>query len=73
MEALTLSEKEIIEATGYKQATRQLEVLALAGVPADRRPNGSVRVWRHHLTGIAEPKPRKARKRPQLTSDMKAA
>jgi hypothetical protein len=73
MESLTLSEKEIIEATGYKQAARQLQALARAGIPADRRPDGSVRVWRHHLTGIAEPKPQKTRRRPQLTSDMKAA
>jgi hypothetical protein len=45
MESLTLSEKEIIEATGYKQAARQLVALARAGIPADRRPDGSVRVW----------------------------
>jgi hypothetical protein len=73
MESLTLSEEEIIEATGYKQPVRQLEALARAGIPADRRPDGSVRVWRHHITGIAEPKQQKSRKRPQLTSDMTTA
>lgn len=73
MESLTLTEQEIIEATGYKQPSRQLDALARAGIPADRRPDGSVRVWRHHIAGTTAKKPDRARRRPQLTSDMKAA
>jgi hypothetical protein len=73
MESLTLTEEEIIEATGYKQPVRQLDALARAGIPADRRPDGSVRVWRHHITGVATKKPERTRRRPQLTSDMGAA
>ncbi|MDR5784108.1 DUF4224 domain-containing protein [Caballeronia sp. LZ065] len=72
MESLTLTEQEIVEATGYRQPIRQMEALARAGIPADRRPDGSVRVWRHHITGAA-PKNERSRRRPQLTSDMKAA
>ncbi|MEJ2767590.1 DUF4224 domain-containing protein [Mycetohabitans sp. B46] len=71
MDSLTLTEQEIIEATGYRQPCRQLAALQKAGIPADRRPDGSVRVWRHHITGIAQPS--KQRKRPQLTSDMGVA
>lgn len=68
---LTLSEEEIVQATGYRQQCRQLAALLRAGIPADRRPDGSVRVWRHHLGGSASPT--KQRRRPQLTSDMEAA
>lgn len=70
-DALTLTEQEIVEATGYRQPSRQLAVLLRAGIPADRRPDGSVRVWRHHMTGIAPPPRETPRKRPKLTSDMK--
>lgn len=73
MESLTLSEDEIVAATGYKQPLRQLDALARAGIPADRRPDGTVRVWRHHIGGIPERKHPSPRKRPQLTSEMKAA
>lgn len=67
MESLTLSKEEIIEATGYSQPAKQLEALLRAGIPADRRPDGSVRVWRHHISGIVPPKQQKAqRKRPEL-------
>ncbi|PRE80724.1 DUF4224 domain-containing protein [Burkholderia gladioli] len=51
MESLTLKEQEIIEATGYRQPARQLSTLLKAGIPADRRPDGTVRVWRHHIVG----------------------
>ena len=70
-EPLTLTDEEIVAATGYRQPCRQLAALLRAGIPADRRPDGSVRVWRHHITGVT--KPVKQRKRPQLTSDMEAA
>ena len=74
MEPLTLSEQEIVEATGYRQPCRQLLALQRAGIPADRRPDGSVRVWRHHVAGGVERRePRQARARPQLKSDRKAA
>lgn len=74
METLTLTKEEIIEATGYNQAAKQLDALHKAGIPADRRPDGSVRVWRHHIAGIVPPKQQKApRKRPELASDRKAA
>jgi hypothetical protein len=57
MESLTLTENEIFEATGYKQSTKQLTVLQRAGIPVDRRPDGSVRVWRHHIVGVGATKP----------------
>jgi len=72
MQSLTLTEEEIVEATGYRQHRRQLEVLRRAGIPADQRPDGSVRVWRHHLAGTA-PKPERPKPRPQLASDRKVA
>jgi len=71
MQSLTLTEEEIIEATGYRQHCRQLDVLRRAGIPADQRPDGSVRVWRHHLAGTA-PKQERQKARPKLTSDMRA-
>ncbi|WP_083417687.1 DUF4224 domain-containing protein [Burkholderia contaminans] len=68
---LTLTTHEIYEATGYRQPARQLRALAVAGIPADRRPDGSVRVWRHHVLGFAAREKTINRKRPKLTSDMK--
>ncbi|AOZ06804.1 DUF4224 domain-containing protein [Cupriavidus malaysiensis] len=74
MQSLTLTVDEIVEATGYRRAAEQLAVLLKAGVPADRRPDGSVRVWRHHMMGIGAPKQAKApRRKPELASDRKAA
>ncbi|WGS47235.1 DUF4224 domain-containing protein [Burkholderia sp. JSH-S8] len=69
--SLTLTTREIYEATGYRQPARQLRALAVAGIPADRRPDGSVRVWRHHVLGFAGNERTFHRKRPKLTSDMK--
>ncbi|WP_354086738.1 DUF4224 domain-containing protein [Burkholderia ambifaria] len=68
---LTLTAQEIYEATGYRQPARQLRALAIAGIPADRRPDGSVRVWRHHIVGLTTQDKVINRKRPKLTSDMK--
>lgn len=73
MESLTLSKEEIIEATGYKRGADQLAALLKAGIPADRRPDGSVRVWRHHMTGIGASKQKAPRRKPELASDRKAA
>ncbi|VVD91460.1 hypothetical protein PCO31110_01641 [Pandoraea communis] len=73
MEPLTLTENEIVEATGYKQHIKQLAALQRAGIPADRRPDGSVRVWRHHIVGAGAAKQPPARKEPKLKSDRKAA
>ncbi|WP_150612702.1 DUF4224 domain-containing protein [Pandoraea terrigena] len=73
MESLTLTESEIVEATGYKQPAKQLSALKRAGITADRRPDGSVRVWRHHITGISMPKASPQRHEPKLKSDRKAA
>ncbi|WP_174978985.1 DUF4224 domain-containing protein [Burkholderia lata] len=69
--SLTLTVREIYEATGYRQPARQLRALAVAGIPADRRPDGSVRVWRHHVLGFGAQEKTLHRKRPKLTSDMK--
>lgn len=73
MESLTLTKEEIVAATGYRRAAEQLAALLKAGIPADRRPDGSVRVWRHHLAGIGGAKPKAPRRRPELASDRKAA
>ncbi|WP_429355134.1 DUF4224 domain-containing protein [Paraburkholderia sp. 32] len=73
MQSLTLSEAEIVEATGYRQPCRQLAALQRVGIPADRRPDGSVRVWRHHITGIASQAAQQQRRRePKLKSDREA-
>lgn len=69
MESLTLTEQEIIEATGYRQPARQLSTLLKAGIPADRRPDGTVRVWRHHIAGISSTPFVKERPHPKLKSD----
>ncbi|MBN3816795.1 DUF4224 domain-containing protein [Paraburkholderia sp. Se-20369] len=69
--SLTLTSSEIYEATGYRQPARQLRALTNAGVPADRRPDGSVRVWRHHVSGFTMREQKINRKRPKLTSDIK--
>ncbi|QOT81917.1 DUF4224 domain-containing protein [Cupriavidus basilensis] len=50
--SLTLSREKIIAATGYGRAAEQLEALHKAGIPADRRPDGSVRARRHHIAGV---------------------
>ncbi len=73
MQSLTLTEEEIVEATGYKQPCRQLAALLRAGIPADRRPDGSVRVWRHHITGAGAAKTQERRREPKLKSDRRAA
>lgn len=74
MESLTLAEQEIIEATGYTRAAEQLAALPRAGIPADRRADGSVRVWRHHIIGIGAPaQQRTPRRQPKSASDRKAA
>lgn len=74
MEPLTLTKDEIIEATGYRRASEQLTALQKAGIPADRRPDGSVRVWRHHIVGVGAPRHEKApRRHPELASDRKVA
>lgn len=73
MESLTLTKEEITEATGYRRPADQLAALLKAGIPADRRPDGSVRVWRHHLAGIGATKAKAPRPRPALASDRKVA
>ncbi|WP_328590281.1 DUF4224 domain-containing protein [Paraburkholderia piptadeniae] len=73
MDSLTLTEAEIVEATGYCQPCRQLSALQRAGIPADRRPDGSVRVWRHHVYGVPAATPQQPRRRELgLESDRKA-
>ncbi|PRH11105.1 DUF4224 domain-containing protein [Burkholderia gladioli] len=69
MESLTLTEHGIIEATGYRQPARQLSTLLKAGIPADRRPTGTVRVWRHHVVGMPAALSTTERPRPKLKSD----
>nr|WP_186020376.1 DUF4224 domain-containing protein [Burkholderia gladioli] len=69
MQSLTLTKQEIIEATGYLQPAKQLSTLLKAGVPADRRPDGTVRVWRHHIVGIPGALSKEERPRPKLKSD----
>lgn len=72
--SLTLTKEEIIEATGYTQAAKQLDALHKAGIPADRRPDGSVRVWRHHISGIVAPKQQRTKRQPpELVFDRTAA
>ncbi|PTE00831.1 DUF4224 domain-containing protein [Pandoraea apista] len=45
---LELTGEEIARITGYRRATKQLDVLASLGIPARRRPDNSVLVLRMH-------------------------
>jgi len=45
---LELTGDEIARITGYRRATKQLDVLASLGIPARRRPDNSVLVLRMH-------------------------
>jgi Domain of unknown function (DUF4224) len=46
--SLTLTTGEIVEITGYRRGHEQLRWFRSLGVPARRRPDGSVSVAREH-------------------------
>lgn len=46
--SLTLMPEEIVEITGYRRGHEQLRWFRALGVPARRRPDGSVSVAREH-------------------------
>ena len=60
MFSLTLTEKEIVEATGCRMHSKQLAALQKAGMPCDQRPDGTVRVGCYHIFG-AHAAPKQAR------------
>lgn len=62
--SLCLTPEEVLEITGYKRPADQLRALQARGIPAARRPDGSVSVIRVHLAMQAPPAPQSAE--PQL-------
>jgi len=72
--SLQLTNEERIEITGYVRQADQLRYFKALGVPAHRRPDGTVSVCRQHyldLRRLADNAP--APDRPKLRSDEKAA
>ena len=53
--SLCLSQAEVLEITGYKRGADQLRALKDRGIPAARRPDGSVSVLRAQLAMLAAP------------------
>lgn len=47
---LTLTQEELIEITGYKLASKQLDMLRAWGLPAQLRRNNTVSLGREHYT-----------------------
>lgn len=68
---LTLTEEEIVEITGYRRGYEQLAFFKSLGVPARRRPDGSVSVCREHYIrlGAATPPASNVESRPRLRSE----
>jgi Domain of unknown function (DUF4224) len=50
--SLTLTPEEIVEITGYRRGHEQLRWFRSLGVPAKRRPDGSVSVAREHYFAL---------------------
>jgi hypothetical protein len=63
--SLCLSQSEVFEITGYKRGADQLRALKVRGIPAARRPDGSVSVLRAQLAMLAAPT---AKSEPSLES-----
>ena len=66
MAALTMSDSEIFEVTGYKQPARQRRFFERLGIPVHTRPDGSVSVCRHHYLELKTKAEAKAERVPQL-------
>ena len=61
MSDLTLSEEELKKITGYRRAALQMKMLASFGIPAQRRADNTVLVFRMHCVQpsvSAQTKPR---------------
>ncbi|WP_322880322.1 DUF4224 domain-containing protein [Pandoraea sputorum] len=65
---LELTGEEIVRITGYRRASKQLDVLTSLGIPARRRPDNSVLVLRMHCLYpmSAAPVPQAPANEPQL-------
>jgi hypothetical protein len=50
MSTITLTEQEIEEITHYKKPSHQIRSLRELGIKAEKRPDNTVLVFRHHLT-----------------------
>ena len=63
---LDLSQEEIIQLTGYRWPTKQIEMLESMGVPARRRLDNSVFVLRAHCMRPMAPQPQTEQAKPKL-------
>ncbi len=70
---LTLTPEELIEVTGYKLHCKQLAYFRALGVPAHRRPDGTVSVVRQHLLDLQRYANATSTDRPRLRSDDKTS
>lgn len=70
---LTLTPAELTEVTGYRRAAEQLAYFRRLGVPAHRRPDGTVSVVRQHLLDLQRRAETSSAPRPQLKSSREQA
>lgn len=66
---LTLTPEELIEVTGYRLHCKQLLYFQTLGVPAHRRPDGTVSVCRQHYLDLKRVSDAPSSPRPRLRSD----
>lgn len=67
--SLTLTPEELLEVTGYRRGADQLAFFRGLGIPAHRRPDGSVSVCRQHYLDLTRRAEAPSAPRPQLRSD----
>lgn len=68
---LCLTPDELLEVTGYRRGHEQLAYFRALGVPAHRRPDGTVSVVRQHLLDLQRRAEAPSPPRPRLASDEK--
>lgn len=66
---ICLTPAEIIEVTGYRRGADQLAYFRALGIPAHRRPDGSVSVVKQHLLELRRLAEAQSADRPRLRSD----
>jgi hypothetical protein len=66
---LTLTPDELVEVTGYVRGADQLRYFQNLGVPAHRRPDGTVSVCRQHYIELRRTTSPEQAPRPRLRSD----
>lgn len=66
---LCLTPAELHEVTGYRRGADQLAYFRALGIPAHRRPDGSVSVVKQHLLELRRLADAQSASRPHLRSD----